>query len=386
MWGSTLVFTFASQVITGMFLWMCYSPSAQTAWESVYFIQYQMQGGWLLHGLHHFTAQAMVVLMALHLMQVVIDGAYRAPRKVNFWLGLILMQIVLALSLTGYLLPWDQKGYWATRVATNLLGVVPAVGPRLQQLVVGGTDYGHFTLTRFFALHAGVLPALLVGFLVLHVALFRRHGICVAQPTRRPECTFWPDQVLKDAVACLAVLIVVLVLVLHRSTRSLPARTPASSRRIWAPSSGRIRRTPRINTRRPGPNGTSCSCFSSSNSSRETAPTASCSARSSIPGLVMLALCLMPLIGRWQLGHRFNIALLLILLAAIGVLTGAALNEDYRAKWTNRQGFAQFEDTFRVIGADERKSLRISTTIRRRSRNTKTTWSLSKNIANRKTI
>ena len=96
------------------FLWMAYSPSTQTAWESVYYIQHEMHGGWLLRGIHHFMAQAMVVLLALHLMQVVIDGAYRAPREVNFWLGLVLMQIVLGLALTGYLLPWDQKGYWAT--------------------------------------------------------------------------------------------------------------------------------------------------------------------------------------------------------------------------------------------------------------------------------
>ena len=99
-----------------------------------------MLGGWLLRGIHHFTAQAMVVLLVLHLMQVVIDGAYRAPREINFWLGLILMQIVLGLSLTGYLLPWDQKGFWATRVATNLMGLVPFVGEQLQQLVVGGAD------------------------------------------------------------------------------------------------------------------------------------------------------------------------------------------------------------------------------------------------------
>src|SRR3984957_15924168 len=136
-WGSTLVFTFSVQVITGLFLWMAYSPSAQTAWESVFFLQYRVWGGALLRGIHHFTAQAMVVLLALHLMQVVIDGAYRAPREINFWLGLILMQIVLGLSLTGYLLPWDQKGFWATRVATNLMGLVPGVGERLQQIVVG---------------------------------------------------------------------------------------------------------------------------------------------------------------------------------------------------------------------------------------------------------
>ena len=82
-------------------------------------------------------------------MQVLVDGAYKAPREVNFWFGVILLKLVLALSLTGYLLPWDQKGYWATKVATNLVNLVPFIGPELQKLVVGGTDYGHHTLTRF---------------------------------------------------------------------------------------------------------------------------------------------------------------------------------------------------------------------------------------------
>ena len=102
-WGSTLVFAFMTQVITGLVLWASYSASAQTAWESVYYIQYEMTGGWLLRGLHHVMAQAMVVLLALHVMQVVIDGAYRAPREVNFWLGLVLMMLVLGMALTGYL-------------------------------------------------------------------------------------------------------------------------------------------------------------------------------------------------------------------------------------------------------------------------------------------
>ena len=279
-WGSTLALVFTAQVITGVFLWMNYSPSTQTAWESVYYIQYQMPGGWLLRGMHHFFAQTMVVLLALHLMQVVIDGAYRAPREVNFWLGLVLMLLVLGLSLTGYLLPWDQKGYWATRVATNLLSVVPAVGPQLQQLVVGGTDYGHHTLTRFFALHAGVLPGLLVGFLVLHVALFRRHGICAKQPLRGPDATFWPDQVLKDAVASLAVLVVVLLLVVHPiSTFFGESSGPIELSHLGAELARRpIRRT---NTRLPGPSGTSCSCFSFSSGSIAGAPRASWSARSS---------------------------------------------------------------------------------------------------------
>ena len=153
-WGSTLTFVFAVQVITGFFLWSAYSPSTLTAWESVYYIQNVMSYGWLVRGIHHFAAQAMMILLGLHFMQVIIAGAYRAPREVNFWLGLVLMQIVLGLSLTGYLLPWDQKGYYATKVATNIVGVTPMIGPQLQQIAQGGTSYGHHTLTRFFALHS----------------------------------------------------------------------------------------------------------------------------------------------------------------------------------------------------------------------------------------
>src|ERR1043165_3059024 len=119
-WGSTLTFTFMIQVITGVILWMAYSPNSHGAWESVWYIQNEMMGGWLLRGIHHFTAQSMIILLVLHLLQVVIDGAYKAPREVNFWFGVFLLVIVLGLSLTGYLLPWDQKGYWADRKSTRL--------------------------------------------------------------------------------------------------------------------------------------------------------------------------------------------------------------------------------------------------------------------------
>ena len=213
-WGSTLTFTFAVQVITGVFLWMAYAPSSQTAWESVFYIQNQMWGGWLLRGIHHFTAQAMTILLVLHLMQVVIDGAYKAPREMNFFLGVILLLLVLGLSLTGYLLPWDQKGFWATKVATNIMAITPFVGPTLQKMVIGGADYGHHTLTRFFALHAGVLPGLVIFFIVGHIFLFRKHGLTAAEPKRKPDCAFWPDQVLKDVIACLAVLAAVLFFIL----------------------------------------------------------------------------------------------------------------------------------------------------------------------------
>ena len=118
---------------------------------------------------------------------------------------------MLGLGLTGYLLPWDQKGYWATNVATNLATLVPFVGKDLQQLAVGGNEYGHHTLTRFFAMHAGVLPALLVIFLVLHIAIFRRHGIMAKLTPGRADDYFWPRQVLFDAIGCLVLLVIVLL-------------------------------------------------------------------------------------------------------------------------------------------------------------------------------
>ena len=205
-WGSCLTFAFFTQVVTGTLLWMSYSPSAQSAWESVYFIQYQIWGGWFLRGVHHYMAQAMIVLLVLHLMQVMIDGAYRAPRELNFWFGIALMGITLALSLTGYLLPWDQKGYWATAVATNLMAEVPLIGPALQKIVVGGVEYGHHTITRFFALHAGIRPAALIALVIGHIYLFRKHGIHVRNLVRKRQL-FLARSILKDGVACFAVLL-----------------------------------------------------------------------------------------------------------------------------------------------------------------------------------
>jgi ubiquinol-cytochrome c reductase cytochrome b subunit len=326
-WGSTLVYAFAVQVITGTFLWMAYSPSAQTAWESVYYIQHEMQGGWLLRGIHHFTAQAMVVLLALHLMQVVIDGAYRAPREINFWLGLVLMQIVLGLSLTGYLLPWDQKGFWATRVATNLMSLVPVVGNDLQRIVVGGSDYGHHTLTRFFALHAGILPGLLIGFLVLHIAIFRRHGIHSKNPTYAPETTFWPDQVLRDAVACLAVLLVVLFFIFQSAIFGQPIGDHPGDT-LGADLGAPADPANQYSAARPEWYFLFLFQFLKYFPGESEIYGALV-----VPGIVMGMLFLMPIIGRWKLGHRFNIGLLFCLLIGVGLLTAQAWYDDNMARY-----------------------------------------------------
>jgi ubiquinol-cytochrome c reductase cytochrome b subunit len=255
-------------------------------------------------------------LLVLHLMQVVIDGAYKAPREVNFWFGLILLQLVLALSLTGYLLPWDQKGFWATKVATNLLAIVPVAGPALQRVIVGGPEYGHHTLTRFFALHAGVLPASITAFVALHIYLFRRHGLKAKEPKRRPDVPFWPDQVLKDAVACLAVLAAVLFLILR--PRIFGTHEPLGAE-LGAPADA----SEPYSAARPEwyflflfqflkffPGGTEIW------------------GAIIIPSLAMLVIFLMPFLGRWQLGHKFNLGLLVALLAGAGLLTYLARAED----------------------------------------------------------
>jgi ubiquinol-cytochrome c reductase cytochrome b subunit len=200
--GSALVTSLLLQAVTGYMLMTAYAPSSTTAWASVHHIQFRIAGGWLVRGLHHFGSGATVVIIAAHLAQTALFGAYRRPRELNWWFGLVLLFVVLAFSLTGYLLPWDQKGYWATRVATNIVGTYPVIGAPLQRLMQGGSQYGSLTLTRFYALHVGVLPALLALFSAAHIALMRKHGITPpASADAKKVEPFFPKQAGLDAVA-----------------------------------------------------------------------------------------------------------------------------------------------------------------------------------------
>jgi ubiquinol-cytochrome c reductase cytochrome b subunit len=323
--GSMLVFAFAVQAITGIFLWMAYSPSSTTAYESVYYIQHELTGGWLLRGLHHFMAQAMVVVMVLHLLQVVWDGAYRAPREFNYWIGLVLMLLVMGLGLTGYLLPWDQKGFWATNVATNLMTLAPGPGKEMQQLAVGGNAYGHLTLTRFFAMHAGVLPALLIVFLGLHIALFRRHGITAHITPGRPDEFFWPKQVLLDAIGCLALLTIVLLCVIHFDIGGVMSGQLAAAHRgaeLGAPAD------PAEQYSAARPEWYYLFLFQLLKYFPGSSEVIGAIV---IPGVAMAILFALPLFGYWRLGHLFSRAFVIGLVGAAAVLTAVAWSEDYFA-------------------------------------------------------
>jgi ubiquinol-cytochrome c reductase cytochrome b subunit len=311
-WGSALTFAIFVQFVTGIFLWMAYSPSSNSAWESVYYIQNEMYLGWLLRGLHHYTAHVMIVLLVLHLMQVVIDGAYKAPREVNFWFGIGLLFLTLALALTGYLLPWDQKGFWATKVTVSIIGIIPVIGPGLQKIIIGGADYGHLTLTRFFALHAGILPALLVALLGVHIYLFRRHGLTAKEPKKKRDVPFWPDQVLKDVVASLAVLATVLFLILRHwpEIKGAPLGPPVDPAEAYAA---------------PRPEWYFLFLFQFL---KYFPGNLELLGAIIIPGLAMFVIFLMPFIGRWKVGHWFNVGLLFSILAGAGLLTYLALAQD----------------------------------------------------------
>lgn len=232
--GSALAFLVLVQVVTGMVLAMYYSPSSREAWGSVHYMTHEVRMGWFVRGLHHWAASAMIVLLVLHMLQVFVYGAYRKPREFAWWTGIVLLLTALAFSLTGYLLPWDQRGYWATRVTASIAGTLPWVGGSLKLLLQGGSDFGTLTLTRFFAMHTLVLPVVLLGTLGLHIAIFRIRGATPhwsrgeAGLTRATE-PFWPRQVVYDVLFSALVLAVVAGLTLRYHGAPLEAPADPSS-------------------------------------------------------------------------------------------------------------------------------------------------------------
>jgi ubiquinol-cytochrome c reductase cytochrome b subunit len=210
--GSAVMFLFLVQLCTGIFLMVYYVPSPDTAYESTTFIFHDLPMGSLVRSLHHWGASAMLIVLVAHMLQAFFWGAYKRPRQIVWVIGVFLLLVTLGLSFTGYLLPWDQKAYWATVVGTRIAGSVPVVGHYITALIRGGAGVGALALTRFFALHVLIFPAALIGLMVFHVAHVRIKGITppwkrVGEETgvRRPQL-FYPDQVFKDAVVAVLLL------------------------------------------------------------------------------------------------------------------------------------------------------------------------------------
>ena len=211
--GSGLLFLFVSQVITGVFLALYYVPSADHAHTTVAYITKEVTGGGFLRSVHAYGSSAIIIVMLLHMTQTFVYGSYKGRRELLWLAGCVLFALMLGMAFTGYLLPWDQKAYFATTVGTNVLSEVPLVGNALKRVLRGGTEMGTLTLSRFFVLHVFLIPAFIFAFVATHVFLFRRAGAAGPIETpRRPTETFYPRQVLLDLVfaviiiGCLGVL------------------------------------------------------------------------------------------------------------------------------------------------------------------------------------
>jgi len=181
--GSATLFVATIQIVTGILLTIYYVPTPDHAYDSVQYITTQIPAGWLIRGLHHWGASAMVVLVVLHMLRVILHGAYKYPREMTWLTGVVLLLIVLGFGFTGYLLPWDQKAYWATTVGTQIAGTTPGLGDAILRIVRGGEELTAVTLARFFGVHVWVLPAALLTLIIGHLYLIIRIGIS-ATPRR----------------------------------------------------------------------------------------------------------------------------------------------------------------------------------------------------------
>jgi quinol-cytochrome oxidoreductase complex cytochrome b subunit len=175
--GSASLFVAVTQIVTGILLTIYYVPTPDHAYDSVQYITTQLPAGWFIRGLHHWGASAMVVLVVLHLLRVVFYGAYKFPREVTWLTGVFLLLVVVGFGFTGYLLPWDQKAYWATTVGTRIVATPPVIGQWILLVVRGGQELSAVTLARFFGVHVWVLPAALLTLITIHLYLVIRIGI-----------------------------------------------------------------------------------------------------------------------------------------------------------------------------------------------------------------
>jgi len=183
--GSATLFTMVIQFITGILLTLYYVPDPQQAYASVSYVTDELSFGWLIRGLHHWGASAMVLLAVLHMVRVIIYGAYKYPREVTWITGVLLLLVVFAFGFTGYLLPWDQRAFWATVVGAEIGAVPPVVGGAIKDVMLGGPEISGLTLSRFYGAHIWVLPSVMILLVAIHLFLVVRNGI--SAPPKRNE-------------------------------------------------------------------------------------------------------------------------------------------------------------------------------------------------------
>jgi ubiquinol-cytochrome c reductase cytochrome b subunit len=238
--GSGLIFIFISQVITGIALAIYYVPSAETAHTSVAYITKQVAAGAFLRSLHYYGSSAMIVVLTLHFLQTFLWGSFKGRRELLWISGALLSFLVLAMGFTGYLLPWDQKAYFATAVGTNIVGEIPLIGEWLTRLLRGGDALGTLTLSRFYVAHLFLIPAAIFLFIGVHIALFRKAGPAgpIEEDPVHPKLPaegFYPRQVIMDMAFALLLMIGLGILAYFHPVELGPVANPADTQFLPRP-------------------------------------------------------------------------------------------------------------------------------------------------------
>ena len=238
--GSGLLFIFISQVITGLCLAIYYVPSAQNAHVSVAYITKEVTAGDFLRSLHYYGSSAMLIVLALHFLQTFLYGAYKGRRELLWISGGVLAFLVLGMAFTGYLLPWDQKAYFATAVGTNLVSQVPLVGGWMARFMRGGDTIGTLTLSRFYIAHVMLIPGCIFAIIATHIYLFRKAGAAgpisenPVKPQLPPE-SFYPKQVIMDMVFATVLMVVLGLFAQFHPIGLGPRANPAASNYLPRP-------------------------------------------------------------------------------------------------------------------------------------------------------
>jgi cytochrome b6 len=218
--GGMTLFLFGVQVFTGILLLLYYRPSAAEAYESVQFIVTQVQFGWLIRNVHSWSANLLIGLAFAHFFSVFFLKSYRKPRELTWVSGMVLLFLMLGFGFSGYLLPWNELSFFATKVGTGIAGAVPVIGHFSLRLLRGGDDVTGATLSRFYGLHVAILPAIASALVALHLLFVQRQGMSVPpgvekklKPGERlPQMPFFPNYILRDVLAWYVVIAVLAAL------------------------------------------------------------------------------------------------------------------------------------------------------------------------------
>lgn len=309
--GAMLVFNFFVLLVTGIYLSTTFSPSSQTAWESVFYIQNVMTMGWFVRGFHHFASQTMVVLIAVFFFQLVLDKAYAAPREMSFWSTILLILMVMGLAHTGYLLPWDQRGYAAAEVFTNIAGSTPVVGAQVKEVIQGGPVKGHQTITRLYAIHAVILPLKILGLFALHLFLFHRSSkLASGEAKDEKRIPIWPGQAMLTMQACFGLTLILTILTLRHHGAELTAPAdPAEPFSAARPEWYFLFLFRLLKLEFVEHFGLAFGAIF-------------------LPGMIATVFILFPFIAKVKIGHVFNVLFTTFVLVSIVGLTALAMSED----------------------------------------------------------